>query len=281
MIVYAIILVTPVICEAIMNDQLIEIRPGRVINLVTHRHATSTATVFLIHGLGGSSEQWREQIPQLAADYNVVTLDLLGHGKSDKPKGTDPYSFSELSCDLNAVFARCATAQNIVIGHSYGGALATSLTMDHQDNINKLLLLAPTPCQGGMPIPFLFQMPAFIMEWLRPVLEQQFQRLAFTPNDDPELMQTELLAGRRNPMYVIKAMLIGMQQMPLLNISSLTTPTFMLLGKLDGIVPPTLSANFYQPISQHQFITLDDAAHLLMLEKPQATNKLITDFLKV
>ncbi len=43
--------------------------------------------VVLIHGLGSSIKDWEFQVPELAQKYQVVTLDLRGHGRSDKPTG--------------------------------------------------------------------------------------------------------------------------------------------------------------------------------------------------
>ena len=44
------------------------------------------STVLLIHGMGGSSQTWREVLPHLAARHRVIAPDLLGHGQSDKPR---------------------------------------------------------------------------------------------------------------------------------------------------------------------------------------------------
>src|SRR5580693_3351416 len=121
-------------------DSYIEIRPNRHIHLSLYRHPTSPQTVFLIHGLGGRSEQWREQIPLLKENYTIVAADLLGHGKSAKPTANmkKTYSFSEFDLDLQTLFHKYSGERNIIIGHSYGGALAASLTMEHQDRIDKL-----------------------------------------------------------------------------------------------------------------------------------------------
>ena len=42
-------------------------------------------TVILLHGLGGSAENWQFNIPALAANYHVIAPDQIGFGKSDKP----------------------------------------------------------------------------------------------------------------------------------------------------------------------------------------------------
>ena len=43
--------------------------------------------VVLIHGLGSSTRDWEAQVPELAQAYQVITVDLRGHGRSAKPAG--------------------------------------------------------------------------------------------------------------------------------------------------------------------------------------------------
>lgn len=262
-------------------DNRIEIRPGRTINIKTYINPAVTDTAFLIHGLGGRGDQWRDQIDTLKQQYNLVIPDLLGHGKSDKPKPNshNPYSFTELDLDLQALFKKYATEKNIILGHSYGGAMATSLAFDHQDYVQKLILLAPTPCAPSIQIPSLFKLPLFMMELCRPFLEKDFQQRAFAPNDDAKLVAEEIKAGKENPMYVISGMIHGMRDIPTLDVTMLTAPTLILLGDKDKLVTPASSRQFYHKVPHHQFDTLNKAAHLLMLEESGETNRLITEFL--
>jgi pimeloyl-ACP methyl ester carboxylesterase len=61
--------------------------------MVLHGHRMSYRTagegpvVLLIHGITGTSEQWNDVFPLLAERYTVVAPDLLGHGRSAKPRG--------------------------------------------------------------------------------------------------------------------------------------------------------------------------------------------------
>jgi abhydrolase domain-containing protein 8 len=264
-----------------MINKVIEIRPGRSINVNLYSHPTSKATAFLIHGLGGSSAQWREQINLLKEHYSLVIPDLFGHGESAKPKSNqgNPYSYPELEQDLQALFKKMATEKNILMGHSYGGALAVGLAIDHQDKIDHLVLISPTACTPNIPIPIIYRLPAFLMEWFRPVLEKHFLQLAFMSTDDPALIETELMAGRKNPMYVVRALINGMKQTTKLDITMLTIPTLLLLGKLDHLIPAEHSEQFYRAIPNHQCVLFDDAAHMVMLEQPARTNQLIMNFL--
>jgi pimeloyl-ACP methyl ester carboxylesterase len=64
--------------------------------------------LLLIHGMGGSSDSWSGVIPLLAKKYRVVAPDLLGHGKSDEPRGD--YSVGAFAVLLGAQWLRRACA---------------------------------------------------------------------------------------------------------------------------------------------------------------------------
>lgn len=263
-------------------ESSIEIRPGRFININYLPHAHSDSTVFLIHGMGGRGEQWREQLPLLQRTYNIVIPDLLGNGKSHpirSSNGTNPYSFTEYDEDIHAVFNRYASSHNIIVGHSYGGALAVSLAIDHQDMIDKLLLICPLPCSSQIKIPNVYYLPSFILELLRPWLEKEFLRLAFDVSAKPTLINEEKRATRQNTLTVIKSILHGMRYIPHLDMTMLTIPTCIVLGEHDGIIPPQASRQFYEALPHHQFITFQHAAHMDMLEKPEEFNRVMLDFL--
>lgn len=251
-------------------DVFLEIRPQRKMHLELHLQSESHPTVFFIHGLGGRGMQWREQIRYFRDQYNLVIPDLLGHGESDKPKPrkTNPYHFLEFAQDLALLFDKFATHKNILLGHSYGGALATWLAYEHQSKIQQLLLMAPISCKPNKLFPAVYHLPTFLLEWLRPVLEKQFQQCAFAPTDNPHLIETESLAGKKNSLYVIKAMLQGFRDIPSLDMTTLSVPTTTVLGKLDKIIPVTEVSTFYEKCPHHKIDWIDNASHMIMLEQP-------------
>jgi len=262
-------------------DSKTQIRPGRTIHLTIHENPNSDMTAFLIHGLGGRGDQWREQVKLLKKHYTLVIPDLLGHGKSEKPYSNlvNPYGFSELDQDLQAIFNHYSSDRNIIIGHSYGGALATSLTLDHQDKIKKLVLISPTPCIPNIPIPFFYRLPVSLLELLRPLLERKFQQLAFTRDANPELTSIENKANQANPMYVIKLIVNGMQHMPGIDLTMLNTPTLIIVAEPDQLISPAAQQQFYGNLPNHKFDIIPDSSHMALLERSETVNHSIMNFL--
>ena len=79
--------------------------------------------VVLVHGWSCDSAYWREQLPALLPDHDVVTLDLAGHGASADDR--DDFSMRSFGEDVQRVVAALpTTAPVILIGHSMGGPVA-------------------------------------------------------------------------------------------------------------------------------------------------------------
>jgi len=98
----------------------------------------------LIHGLGGSTHWWDQLVPKLATSYHVIRIDLLGHGRSDKPAGGD-YAIPAQARRVGQVLDRLGVTHAIVVGHSTGGYVATSLAEQRGDLVTALALIDTGP----------------------------------------------------------------------------------------------------------------------------------------
>src|SRR5436190_4158625 len=89
---------------------------------VAYRDEGSGEVLLLIHGMAGSSDAWRDLIPRLAKNYRVVAPDLLGHGRSMKPRGD--YSLGAFAVSLRDLLDELAITKATIVGHSLGGGVA-------------------------------------------------------------------------------------------------------------------------------------------------------------
>jgi len=258
-----------------------DIRPGRRINVETYDNSAAKGTIFLIHGMGGNAQQWRQQIKVLQKDYTLIVPDLLGHGKSDQPKPShnDPYTFLAFIQDLQLLLQKFGGEKNYLIGHSYGGALAVYLAATQADKFQKMVLLAPTICQPTPSVPFLFKMPLFVMNFFLPLLQKQFRNAAFDSSTSLELIAEENKASKNNKLYVIKDMLRGMQNISFIDVSQIKIPTLIIAGETDKIISNVKMIAFYENLPQREFAVVNGAAHMVMLEQPEKVNTLIEKFL--
>ncbi|MGU3654601.1 alpha/beta fold hydrolase [Mycolicibacterium sp. A43C] len=100
--------------------------------------------LLLIHGMAGSAETWRAVLPQLSKKYRVIAPDLLGHGRSSKPR-TD-YSLGAFAVGLRDLLDELGVSSATVVGHSLGGGVAMQFLYQHPEYCRRLVLIG----SGGL-----------------------------------------------------------------------------------------------------------------------------------
>ncbi|XP_076032887.1 uncharacterized protein LOC143020378 isoform X2 [Oratosquilla oratoria] len=131
--------------------------------------------LFFIHSIGGSSDQWTQQLWYfVCCGYEVVAPDMLGHGLSSAPHESSEYSFQKILDNITLVFdlfvpqgRRC-----IVIGHGYGCSFASALARGRPCSVKSLAMIS---CGGPSPlIPYApgssFPVPVSLITVLKPFL---------------------------------------------------------------------------------------------------------------
>jgi len=86
-------------------------------------NTTSTEWCVFIHGAGGSSAIWHKQVKAYAENFNVLLIDLRGHGKSKEIKPTKNYSFQMIAEDVIEVVEYNKIAKAHFIGVSLGSII--------------------------------------------------------------------------------------------------------------------------------------------------------------
>jgi pimeloyl-ACP methyl ester carboxylesterase len=96
--------------------------------------------ILLIHGIGDSSDTWRQLIPNLSQDYRVIAPDLLGHGRSDKPRAD--YSVAAYANGMRDLLSVLDVERATVIGHSLGGGVAMQFAYQYPERCERLVLVS-------------------------------------------------------------------------------------------------------------------------------------------
>jgi pimeloyl-ACP methyl ester carboxylesterase len=124
-----------------MSDiQYVELHGERV----AYRDAGSGEAVLLIHGMAGCSDTWNAVLPRLAKHYRVIAPDLLGHGRSAKPR-TD-YSLGAFAAGLRDLLDELGISRATIIGQSLGGGVAMQFLYQHPEYCRRLILIG----SGGL-----------------------------------------------------------------------------------------------------------------------------------
>jgi pimeloyl-ACP methyl ester carboxylesterase len=105
--------------------------------------ATAAPPIVLIHGAGCNLEDMRLALGErLAARHRVILIDRAGLGWSER-KGRRGSSPAYQAAMLRDVLDRFGTERALIVGHSWGGALATTFALDYPARVAGLVLLAP------------------------------------------------------------------------------------------------------------------------------------------
>ncbi|WP_445529203.1 alpha/beta fold hydrolase [Streptomyces cyslabdanicus] len=108
-----------------------------------HRRAFRMAgkgrAILLIHGIGDSSDTWRDVMPGLARSYRVIAPDLLGHGASDKPRAD--YSLAAYANGMRDLLGVLGIERVTLVGHSLGGAVAMQFAYQFPERCERLVLV--------------------------------------------------------------------------------------------------------------------------------------------
>ncbi|TFG47851.1 MAG: alpha/beta fold hydrolase, partial [Anaerolineales bacterium] len=96
----------------------------------------------LLHGLGSSTRDWELQMGHFSNYFQVITMDLRGHGLSGKPPG--PYSVRLFAADAAELLKVLSVHPAHILGISLGGMVALQLAVDYPDLCQSLVVVNST-----------------------------------------------------------------------------------------------------------------------------------------
>jgi pimeloyl-ACP methyl ester carboxylesterase len=106
---------------------------------VAYRCAGSGPAIVLVHGITSTSATWERVMPYLATRYTVLAPDLLGHGKSAKPRGD--YSLGAFASGVRDLMVTLGQESATFVGHSLGGGVAMQLAYQFPERCDRLVLV--------------------------------------------------------------------------------------------------------------------------------------------
>jgi pimeloyl-ACP methyl ester carboxylesterase len=112
--------------------------PGREVRLAATRWPGQGAPVVLLHGLASQRRFWNLVVPSLQG-LPVLALDQRGHGGSDRPD--DGYAVEEVAADLAPALDAVGWSRAVLVGHSWGAAVAATFAAQHPERTLALVCL--------------------------------------------------------------------------------------------------------------------------------------------
>lgn len=228
--------------------------------------------IVLIHGAGGTHLHWPTEIRRLPG-YKIYAPDLPGHGKSEGrgEQSIDAYAESILNW-LDALQIHKAA----IVGHSMGGAIAMTLGVENPDRIVGLGLISTG---ARLPVtPQLLESTSQATTFYTAI--DLIRRKAFSPDTPERLVElaTRQMASIRPS--VLHGDFVACNNFDLSDrISEIHQPTVVICGRQDHMTPLRMSQSLANCLPVARLETLPEAGHMVIIEQPQQTATIITNFL--
>ncbi len=242
--------------------------------------------LLLLMGLGGDSSHWSLQVPALSQQYQVITMDNRGAGRSDAP--ADGYSTEMMAQDAALLLAYLNINTVHVLGFSLGGYIAQHLALQHPAKV-KSLLLSHTAAKSP-------ERTTHLMATLAKMFSEGVSRELRLRATIPWMFSADFLTNEEqlnnltalalNPLYPQSQQgYTGQvdairQHNTEQSLHRLTMPTLLLTSREDLLIPCTLVQAMQPSLPQAKLHILERGGHCSYIENAHQYNQAILHFLR-
>ena len=250
--------------------------------------------VLLVHGIGEFMEIWKNNIVNLSQQFTVYTLDLPGHGLSEKLKKdfTRDFSINFIARFMEAIDVDRAN----LIGHSLGGPICMAFVINYPEKANKLILVASGGFTDKVPLSYrLVRLPIVSNILLGPTLlvnkatiriglKRQFYDEKTAPKDWVDIVSRHLkMSERKNTIRnIAKSNPANTDIMPRSTngiLSMVKQPTLIVHGRQDRLIPVDYAHIASNLIPGARLQVMEECGHHPQIEKATEFNELVSQFL--
>ncbi len=237
----------------------------------------SGAPLVLIHGLGGDADDWAFCLTPLSASHRVIALDLLGFGRSDKPfMAYDIEVFVEV---LQRFLSKLDIERATLVGGSLGGWIAVTLALQFPERVHKLILVDAAGVWGNTT-----ELPIDLHVSTRRHLREVFEFLFYDKSRATDALidlayEQHLERGDGYTIHRILQNLRDGREFLDEKIASVTTPTLIIWGEQDRLIPVETGRLMQRLIPGSSLEVIPECGHLPALEKPAEFLRCVLEFL--
>jgi pimeloyl-ACP methyl ester carboxylesterase len=279
---------------------LVDGQPVNVIELGRERaagEAGASQPLVFVHGLSGCWANWLEQLPVLASEHRVLTLDLPGFGHSPMPP--EQITISGYARLLDRLLGELGIDAAALVGNSMGGFIAAELAIAFPQRVERLVLVSAagvSTAAHSQPwtvrvVPALNRLETVLAgsaAWVASKSDTVARRARLRdallnvvvrhPGRLPAPLAAEQLRGAGTPGF-----LQGLQAVLDYDIRErlpeIACPTLVVWGERDRLISVGDADVFAELIPDSRKVVFEDTGHMAMLERPAAFNALLEDFL--
>jgi pimeloyl-ACP methyl ester carboxylesterase len=251
--------------------------------------------VLFVHGLGGSWQNWLENIPAVAdAGRRAIAVDLPGFGSSEMPP--EKISISGYGRWIDALLEELGTGPVALAGNSMGGFIGAEVAIKFPPRVERLVLVSAAGItiehQRNEPVMGVLYRTERISKFLVTALAARADELAGRPRLRRALLAFVAAHPDRLPGPLVAEQLRGTGKpgfLPALDaltgypirerLPEIAAPTLIVWGAEDRLVPLRDADVFEELIPDSRKVVFDETGHVAMLERPGRFNRLLLDFL--
>lgn len=257
-----------------------------MINFTVYENKTSDQWVTFVHGAGGSSSIWFRQIRDFKKQYNVLLLDLRGHGDSKTPIKTaikNKYTFSALADDILEVLDFLKIEKSHFVGISLGTILIRQLAEMYPNRVqsmimggailkmnfrSQILMRLGNTFKYVLPYLVLYQFFAFV---IMPKKNHKQSRILFI-NEAKKLYQKEFIKWFKLTAE-INPVLKWFRQV------ELNIPTLYVMGEEDYMFLPSVRVVVENHYRSSKLVVIENCGHVVNVEQPDTFNNVVISFI--
>jgi pimeloyl-ACP methyl ester carboxylesterase len=241
-------------------------------------------TVVLAHSIPFGAEVLDRVASELADEYHLVVPDMHGHGTSGY---RTPLTLEDMAADFHRLLAGLGLSTMTWVGYSIGGAIGIRLALDHPEAVDGLVLISTV---ARLDPPELREQALRLWEKFRAGQRNEVAGPAMRAFFAPATLETQpglveryrerliSLEGADGIFEAVRAVFdrtdVGER------IAAIEAPTLVIVGKDDMAVPPAESEWIASRIANARLAVVDDASHMIAVEKPEELVRLVREFLE-
>ena len=252
----------------------------------TFKHASSQQWVTFVHGAGGSSSIWFKQLRTFRSQFNILLLDLRGHGNSN-PKLQDSldenYTFDAITNDIVEVLDANKIEKSHFVGISLGTILIRNLAEKYPERVSSMimggaimkmnirsrfLMNVGVVFKSVVPYMILYKLFAFI---IMPRKNHKKSRSLFV-NEAKKLYQKEFIRWFKLTSEINPLLKFFRQK-------AIDIPSLYVMGEQDYLFLPAVK-KIAETHKQAKLYVLKNCGHVVNVEQPKTFNTQVIDFIK-
>jgi 3-oxoadipate enol-lactonase len=247
-------------------------------------HMGSGELLVFMHGIGGNKRNWHPNMEAFAKHWHVVAWDARGYGESDDYEG--PLDFTDFSRDLARLLDHFKADKAHIVGLSMGGRIAQDFAALYPQ---RLITLTLCDTFQGFSHFTEDQKREFIRSRKEPLenggepkdIAGPVARSLCGPNVTKEAYEALVDSmSRLHKLSYIKTIESTVRAATHGDPKNIRVPTHVIVGREDKLTTPAMCEKLAQMIPGAKFTVIEDAGHLVNIEKPEEFNASAIGFIR-